>query len=171
MAITESTSRTQVLDRDWNLDGEALRELLAEAFPREDASLKELAGQDFEFPTMAHRAQAICLLANHCKTIVKSQPTLVNVPAPCKVLGDIHGQFRDMLILLARFGFPTHKGGDVETTSYIFNGDWIDRGQHQLEVVLLLMAIKVLYPNRVFLVRGNHEFRDTRFATVCLFRS
>ena len=50
--------------------------------------------------------------------------------------------------------------GDVELTSYVFNGDWVDRGAHQLEVVLLLFSLKVLYPARVFLVRGNHEFRS-----------
>ena len=59
-----------------------------------------------------------------------------------------------------RYGFPSHHGGDIETTSYVFNGDWVDRGAHQLEVVVLLFALKTLYPARIFLVRGNHEFRS-----------
>ena len=78
-------------------------------------------------------------------------------------------------------GFPDHRGGDVETVAYVFNGDWVpagtrtasmqpphsrgaslqvDRGAHQLDVVALLFALKVLYPARIFLVRGNHEFRS-----------
>ena len=72
----------------------------------------------------------------------------------------MHGQFRDLLLLFAHHGFPSHRGGDVETTSYVFNGDWLDRGAHQLEVVTLLLALKVLYPERVWLVRGNHECRS-----------
>jgi hypothetical protein len=59
------------------------------------------------------------------------------------VFGDIHGQFRDLLSLFAEFGFPSHRGGDVETVSYVFNGDFVDRGEHQLEVVALLFALKV----------------------------
>ncbi|KAH8097611.1 phosphoprotein phosphatase [Aureococcus anophagefferens] len=66
----------------------------------------------------------------------------------------------------ARFGFPSHKrGGDVELCSYVFNGDYIDRGTHQCEVVALLFALKVLYPTRIYLLRGNHlcnhEFKAT----------
>ena len=92
--------------------------------------------------------------------IATAQPMVVQVPAPAKVFGDIHGQLRDLLMLFSRYGFPSHHGGDIETTSYVFNGDWVDRGAHQLEVVVLLFALKTLYPARVFLVRGNHEFRS-----------
>eukprot|EP00966_Prymnesium_polylepis_P037763 876812-Prymnesium_polylepis.1 len=84
---------------------------------------------------------------------------VVHAAAPAKVFGDVHGQVRDLLLLFDAFGFPSHKRGDVQATSYIFDGDWVDRGPHQLEVVALLFALKVLYPARVYLVRGNHEFR------------
>lgn len=79
-----------------------------------------------------------------------------------KVFGDIHGQFRDLLILFREFGFPSSRG-DIETVKYIFNGDFVDRGFHQLEVVIFLFALKVAYPSRVFLIRGNHEFSEQNF--------
>ena len=57
---------------------------------------------------------------------------------------------------VCRYGFPSHRGGDIEMASYVFNGDWVDRGPHQLETVIFLFALKILYPTRVFLIRGNH---------------
>lgn len=103
----------------------------------------------------------IVQLSNRCKEILRFQPVMVEPPKPCKVFGDIHGQFRDLLLLFREFGFPsTRAGGDIDVCAYVFNGDFIDRGEHQLEVVTLLFALKVAYPSRVFLLRGNHEFRD-----------
>jgi len=46
-----------------------------------------------------------------------------------------------------------------EEMNYVFNGDFVDRGAHSLEVIGLLLALKVSMPNRVWLVRGNHEDR------------
>jgi hypothetical protein len=66
------------------------------------------------------------------------------VSAPCKVFGDIHGQLRDLLLLFREFGFPSHRRGDVEYIHYIFNGDFVDRGAHQLECVTILFALKVM---------------------------
>ena len=63
-------------------------------------------------------------------------------------------------MLFSRYVFPSNHGGDIETTLYVFNGDWVDLGVHQLEVVVLPFSLKTLYPSRVFLVRSNHEFRS-----------
>eukprot|EP00439_Symbiodinium_sp_Y106_P030612 s513_g3.t1 len=125
-------SGEDVLDRYWLLNGAALEKLLGKG--------------------ESQQADKICLLAKACSRQCSSYPSLVRVRAPAKVFGDIHGQLRDLLLL---FG-----GGDIQTMSYVFNGDWVDRGEHQLEVVTLLFALHVLYPQQVYLVRGNHEFRD-----------
>ena len=58
----------------------------------------------------------------------QAQASMVDVGLPCKVFGDIHGQFRDILLLLRQYGFPSHRSGDVDYIEYIFNGDWVDRG-------------------------------------------
>lgn len=71
------------------------------------------------------------------------------------------GQLTDLLALFREHGFPSNRcGGDVELASYVFNGDFVDRGAQQVEVVALLFSLKVCFPDRVFLLRGNHEFRD-----------
>jgi diadenosine tetraphosphatase ApaH/serine/threonine PP2A family protein phosphatase len=110
----------------------------------------------------AHLSQLATLhrLCSAAKDVLAAQPTLVNVRAPVKIFGDIHGQLRDLLLLWAEFGSPSHRSGDLDMCSYVFNGDWVDRGRHQLEVVTLLFALKVRYPDRIWLVRGNHECAD-----------
>jgi len=97
--------------------------------------------------------QSVRLLTTGVEAILSSGATLSDVKAPCKVFGDIHGQLRDLLLLFGSFGFP----GTVECPTVVFNGDFVDRGSHQVEVVCLLFALKIAYPNNVFLNRGNHE--------------
>jgi hypothetical protein len=212
---------------------------------------------------LAQQVQRFESLASLCEGCLRSQQILIDVKPPCKVFGDIHGQvmccalqrrvavvggtacvcfknkllivqqLRDLLLLFREFGFPSHRHGDVECVNYIFNGDFVDRGAHQLECVVskancalmhshmprqntcrfcfapltdlhsihrcillysptfllslllrvsrfffplqtLLFALKVLYPEQITLLRGNHEFREqnecmgeTGFLGVC----
>lgn len=62
-----------------------------------------------------------------------------------------HGQFYDLHNLLSIITPPS------EDHMIVFNGDFVDRGSWSIEVVLTLFAYKWLYPERVFLNRGNHE--------------
>lgn len=56
------------------------------------------------------------------KNIFMSQPMLVEVQAPVKVCGDVHGQYYDMLRLFEYGGFPPE-------SNYLFLGDYVDRGR------------------------------------------
>eukprot|EP00941_MAST-03F_sp_MAST-3F-sp1_P004955 g4955.t1 len=83
--------------------------------------------------------------------------TLVSVEAPIKVFGDIHGQFNDLLQFFEQYSAPSHRHGDINYCSYVFNGDFVDRGPNSLEVIILLFCLKVRYHERIILIRGNHE--------------
>jgi serine/threonine-protein phosphatase 2B catalytic subunit len=71
------------------------------------------------------------------------------------IVGDIHGQFYDFLKLL-----ETDVGGCCETTKYIFLGDYVDRGNFSIEVILLILSMKIARPKQVIMLRGNHECRQ-----------
>lgn len=84
------------------------------------------------------------------REIFMSQPVFLELEAPLKICGDIHGQYYDLLRLFEHGQFPPD-------SNYLFLGDYVDRGAHNLETICLLLSYKIKYPENFFLLRGNHE--------------
>ncbi|KAG4145151.1 hypothetical protein ERO13_D05G080600v2 [Gossypium hirsutum] len=98
-------------------------------------------------------------LCESAERIFAVEPTVLQLKAPIKTFGDLHGQFGDLMRLFDEYGAPS-TAGDIAYIDYLFLGDYVDRGQHSLETITLLLALKVEYPNNVHLIRGNHEAAD-----------
>ncbi|KAG6986705.1 tyrosine decarboxylase 1 [Physcia stellaris] len=92
-------------------------------------------------------------LCYKARELLIEEGNVVQVDAPVTICGDIHGQFHDLMELF-------RVGGDVPDTNYLFMGDFVDRGFYSLESFLLLLCLKVRYPDRITLIRGNHESRQ-----------
>jgi serine/threonine-protein phosphatase 4 catalytic subunit len=92
-------------------------------------------------------------LCSKAMEILVEEGNVQRVDAPVTICGDIHGQFYDLKELFS-------VGGDCPGTNYLFMGDFVDRGFYSVETFLLLLALKVRYPDRMFLIRGNHESRQ-----------
>ena len=128
-------------------------------------------------------------LCGRATEILQREGNVKDVPAPCTVIGDIHGQWHDFIEILKI-------GGPPPDTNFVFMGDFVDRGYHSVECVSLVLAFKVRplasspppptaplrlrpaadlagwapvafcrgaqvrWPDRVTLIRGNHESRQ-----------
>jgi protein phosphatase len=114
--------------------------------------------RDNEMTKFKFRPEHIIALTRSCQEIVASQPMVLRINTPVKVFGDIHGQYQDLMRFFEMWGEPKEGlGGDIAAIDYLFLGDYVDRGTLSLETICLLMALKIKYPDRFHLIRGNHE--------------
>lgn len=96
-------------------------------------------------------------VARKAQDIFLGQPVMLNLGLPVKIVGDIHGQFYDLLRIFEYCGYPPE-------ANYLFLGDYVDRGLQSIEVITLLLCYKLKYPENVFLIRGNHEVETINHA-------
>ena len=89
-------------------------------------------------------------LITKAKEIFIKENNVQIVHAPVTICGDIHGQFYDLIELF-------DIGGRCPDTNYLFMGDYVDRGYQSIESLCLLLCLKIRYPTRIYLTRGNHE--------------
>lgn len=111
-----------------------------------DACLERLRGAEC---LRESELEAVCALV---KEILVGEANLQPISTPVTVCGDIHGQLFDLFTLF-------RVGGELPDTKYCFLGDYVDRGHHSVEVIELLLVLKAKYPDRITLIRGNHESR------------
>lgn len=96
------------------------------------------------------REDEIRAILTEVREVFMAQPMLLEIRPPVRVCGDIHGQYYDLLRIFDKCGFPPH-------SNYLFLGDYVDRGKHSVESIVLLFCYKIVYRENFFLLRGNHE--------------
>jgi diadenosine tetraphosphatase ApaH/serine/threonine PP2A family protein phosphatase len=82
--------------------------------------------------------------------ILVAEPILLSLSGDIYVVGDIHGNIDDLLRIFEQSGYPPQ-------STYLFLGDYVDRGLFGIEVMALLFALKCKFPQHIYLLRGNHE--------------
>ena len=81
---------------------------------------------------------------------------MVTLEGEVCIIGDIHGQFHDMVEMLDTL---TPRLEQQPNFGLVFMGDYVDRGLYCVEVLAYLLALKINYPRRIMMLRGNHESR------------
>ncbi|QIW97896.1 hypothetical protein AMS68_003414 [Peltaster fructicola] len=100
--------------------------------------------------TVCLKNAEITAVCNAARELFLSQPALIELAPPVKIVGDVHGQYTDLIRMFEMCGFPPN-------SNFLFLGDYVDRGKQSLETILLLLCYKLRYPENFFLLRGNHE--------------
>ncbi|KAM9397254.1 serine/threonine-protein phosphatase with EF-hands 1 isoform 2-T4 [Salvelinus alpinus] len=94
-------------------------------------------------------------LLQQTKKLLKQMPNVIQLSTPyakeITICGDLHGRLDDLLLIFYKNGLPSAE------TPYVFNGDFVDRGKKSVEIIILLFAYLLLYPDHMTLNRGNHE--------------
>jgi protein phosphatase len=102
------------------------------------------------FSQWATSSQVLSVISE-AKRMFSADSALLNLRGDFTVVGDIHGDLITLVRIFQRLGWP-------DSRNYVFLGDYVDRGRSGCEVVVLLYCLKILFPDNIFLLRGNHEF-------------
>jgi serine/threonine-protein phosphatase 2A catalytic subunit len=117
----------------------------------EDPFLKKALDMLFQLKPLCE--EDVRTLCNRAQQILQHEANVQPVRSPVTLVGDIHGQWEDLIEMFKI-------GGQLPHTNYVFLGDYVDRGYSSIETVSLIMALKVRYPQRIHILRGNHESRQ-----------
>jgi len=90
-------------------------------------------------------------LCTEVQTLFRDEPGILPIHSPCIIVGDLHGHILDLFRVIQEFGTPDHN-------HYVFLGDIVDRGEFSIETAIIVFLMKIVWPRRVSIIRGNHEF-------------
>lgn len=92
-------------------------------------------------------------IVRSAESIIRKEPNLLSLHSPIIIVGDLHGQFLDLIRIFQKNGIPPGK-------KYLFLGDLVDRGDFSFDILIFLFLLKILHSESIFFIRGNHEFNS-----------
>lgn len=98
-------------------------------------------------------------LCDRVVQIIRSENSLIRIKGSnsVRIFGGIHGQLIDLLYFFEHFSWPHFHRGDILSMKYVFLGNYVDGGKFSLEVLSILFSLKIMFPDKIFLLRGKHE--------------
>ncbi|XP_067322888.1 serine/threonine-protein phosphatase with EF-hands 1 isoform X2 [Anolis sagrei] len=122
-------------------------------FPLTAADINALL-QAFKHHQQLH-ARYVLQLFHETRKVLQQMPNITHLSTSyakeITICGDLHGKLDDLLLIFYKNGLPS------EENPYVFNGDFVDRGKNSIEILIILFAFLLVYPNHLHLNRGNHE--------------
>lgn len=105
------------------------------------------------------KKELVIRLCEETIKVLEREPTLLRLAPPLKLFGNINGNFADLMRLFEQYDQPNdnYGEGDIERINYLFMGDYVDKGKFGLETICLLFALKLRYPDQLYIMRGHHE--------------
>lgn len=101
------------------------------------------------------KREEIALLIDEALAVLGQEKTLIEFNNKKTLfVGDTHGDLDSTASVVRKFL-------DKGYRHIVFLGDYVDRGPHQIENMNYILCLKLLYPKRVVLLRGNHETPET----------
>jgi serine/threonine-protein phosphatase PP1 catalytic subunit len=146
-SVSSSPPLVPVSNKKFDIDIDSVIERLLEIASKKPHTQSQMRRGKDKLP-LSH--SEIKFILGKSRQIFLDQPTLLQLSPPVKIVGDIHGQFHDLVRIFNSCGYPPY-------TNYLFLGDYVDRGYKSLETILLLLSYKIKYPENFFMLRGNHE--------------
>jgi len=87
---------------------------------------------------------------------IKGRLVKINPSGQALIVGDLHGDLESLIDILKKSNY-LQKLNSSQDTYLIFLGDYGDRGVFSAEVYYVVMKLKLLFPEQVVMMRGNHE--------------
>ncbi|XP_030836176.1 serine/threonine-protein phosphatase with EF-hands 2 isoform X1 [Strongylocentrotus purpuratus] len=110
--------------------------------------------EDFKEQKLLH-SKYVLMVLRETEKVMKTKKNInratTAIAKQITVCGDLHGAIEDLFLVFYKNGLPSAEN------PYIFNGDYVDRGMHSVEIAIILFCFFLLFPNEVYLNRGNHE--------------
>nr|XP_053626729.1 uncharacterized protein LOC128684523 isoform X2 [Cherax quadricarinatus] len=156
----ESNLRDRLFDRFQSVEAFNLKSLpneMVAALRFFEHERKDKPSLNWGEVDMIKLGQYIISLCSATKELLESEPRLLKLEAPCYILGDLHGNYQDLVCFEKTLW---RVGPHLTPANFLFLGDYVDRGDYGIEVVSHLFAQKLQAPSNFFLLRGNHEVRD-----------